>query len=794
MNFNLQNSWLFNQFDWCKKEILVIVLLAATIFLAVALGTSNPQDASFFHVSTKTTPVTNACGLFGSYIASLLLFLLASAAWCIIGIMCMMTYFLITNQSMKQEWDRFAAATVGMIVLAALGNLYGFEFYKNTYAGGMIGKVITRLLVISFDRIGTFIFLQMLFIVCVIVLSRLSFIGLIQSTLYSLRALCSWKTVIRPGLSYIVHSMYDLMNKFTYIFRRVYRYCNSLPEPSHANAYDYTTDEYAGSRAIQTPQLTEYYASSEILPNDSSIYENYNEQESEFVEEMTSNSLSQFMTQIAQKVASVVESEPMVHIDIEDFQEEPTVLPKKIVKKAYHLPDSAIFIGVQDEQNDSHLMKELEQRAGILQEKLERFGVFGKVIAIKRGPVVTLFEYQPKIDTKISKIIALEDDLALALQALSIRIIAPIPGRSVIGFEVSNRTRRDVLFASVIQSSQYKDFTGALPLVIGHDTIGNNVVVDLARMPHLLIAGSTGSGKSVALNAMLVSLLCKRSPDELKLILIDPKRLEFAPYADVAHLLFPIVTDPKYAAPVLRWVVQQMEERYEKMAATGARNLFDYNKIVTKSAHEPLPFIVVVVDELADLMMTAGRDIEEMVTRITQMARAAGIHMILATQRPSVDVITGLIKVNFPSRISFRVTSKIDSRTILDCSGADKLLGRGDMLFLDSSDSLLKRVHGAYVSDREIEQVVSHVKSQRQVEYLDITQECLRDKTNGFDDNDPLLDDIVSYLDEIDEVSISLLQRRFRIGYNRSARIIDMLESQGRITPSQGSKTRKVLR
>jgi DNA segregation ATPase FtsK/SpoIIIE, S-DNA-T family len=322
-------------------------------------------------------------------------------------------------------------------------------------------------------------------------------------------------------------------------------------------------------------------------------------------------------------------------------------------------------------------------------------------------------------------------------------------------------------------------------------------------MPHLLIAGSTGSGKSVALNAILISLLCKLSPDELKLILIDPKRLEFASFTDIAHLLFPIVTSPHQAAPVLRWVVQEMEERYEKMAKFGARNIADYNARINRvhselvegdARNQQLPFIVVVIDELADLMITAGRDIEDLITRITQMARAAGIHMIVATQRPSVDVITGLIKANFPSRISFRVASRIDSRTILDTMGADRLLGRGDMLFLDAATSQLRRVHGAYVSDNEIEQVADHIRAQRKVAYLDMHQMVGLQSIDVSSSDDVLYKDVQKFLDEIDEVSISLLQRKFRIGYNRSARIIDMLESQGLIMPQDGSKTRKVIR
>jgi DNA segregation ATPase FtsK/SpoIIIE, S-DNA-T family len=430
----------------------------------------------------------------------------------------------------------------------------------------------------------------------------------------------------------------------------------------------------------------------------------------------------------------------------------------------------------------------LQLKAQALEEKLQHFGVRGKVSDIKRGPVVTLFEYQPAIDTKLSKILALEDDLAMALQALSIRILAPIPGRSVVGFEVANKKREDVFFADAIRSDMYQDHRGALPILLGKDTVGNQVVVDLATMPHLLIAGSTGSGKSMGLNTILMSFLYKLSPAQLRLVLIDPKRLEFALYADIAHLLFPIVTDSKRASLVLRWVVQEMEIRYEQMAGAGVRTIIEYNE-----KHQPLPYIVVIIDELADLMMTSGHEVEDLITRITQMARAAGIHMIVATQRPSVDVITGLIKVNFPSRISFRVTSKIDSRTIIDSTGADKLLGRGDMLFLDATTATIKRIHGSYVTNQEIETAVTHVRAQQKVDYV-ILIEQHEQHDSLFTGDEQLYQQVIDFIETVDEVSISLLQRKFRIGYNRSARIIDMLESRGFILPTDGSKTRKVVR
>jgi DNA segregation ATPase FtsK/SpoIIIE-like protein len=461
------------------------------------------------------------------------------------------------------------------------------------------------------------------------------------------------------------------------------------------------------------------------------------------------------------------------------------------VSHAFILPNTDLFEHMQPKtETKPHVQQDL---AAVLEQKLQRFGVSGRVISIKVGPVVTLFEYQPDIDSKISKIIALEDDLALALQALSIRIIAPIPGKSVVGFEVSNKMRAPVHFSTLMHSVEFQNVTATLPLILGVDTVGNTVLADLATMPHLLLAGATGSGKSVGLNTMLCSLLCKCSPDELRIILIDPKRLEFAAYADIPHLLFPIVTQAKHAASILKWVLNTMQQRYELLSRSGVRNISDYFKLPVNRQEEKLYRIVVIIDELADLMMLVGREIEESIARIAQMARAAGIHLIVATQRPSVDVITGTIKVNFPCRLSCRVVSKVDSRTILDVSGADKLLGKGDMLYLDGANPI-RRIHGAYISDEQIADLVQFWKQQQVAQYID-EQEVIDSVDTQLDPADEqLFAEILEFLQTVDDVSISLLQRRFKIGYNRSARIIEMLEAQGRILSIDGGKTRKVLK
>ncbi len=425
-------------------------------------------------------------------------------------------------------------------------------------------------------------------------------------------------------------------------------------------------------------------------------------------------------------------------------------------------------------------------QATILEEKLAHFGISGSVTSIIVGPVIILFEYQPKSDVPVSKITAREDDLALALQAVSLRIIAPIPGKSVVGFECSRHEREIVFFGDQWQTlfEQQRQ----LPLLIGVTTQGAPVALDLALLPHLLVAGATGSGKSVMLHNLLISLLITKKPEEVRLILIDPKRLEFAGYTDIPHLLFPIITAPQEAIGALRWAVKEMEQRYELLAQARVTHVNQY-----RAAGNRLYDIVIIIDEWADLMMSGGKDAELSLVRLTQMARAAGIHLIVATQRPSVDVITGIIKANIPSRIACKVSSKIDSRTIIDTGGAERLLGRGDMLVMISGKAV-ERMHAAYLSPEEIEQIVCTVRRQGAPSYIDNTTLHKSGLLDIAAEDRELYQQVVAIIKTMDEVSISSLQRRLRIGYNRSARMIDYLEAHGMILPSEGAKARKVLR
>ena len=461
--------------------------------------------------------------------------------------------------------------------------------------------------------------------------------------------------------------------------------------------------------------------------------------------------------------------------------------------RPYHFPSLDILAKGKGSQSNG---EEVAQNAMMLENVLNNFGITAKVVNATQGPTVTRYEIEPAPGVKVSRIVNLTDDIALNLAAQHIRMEAPIPGKSAIGIEVPNKTTEAVHLRDVLDCSDFKDARGGIPVGLGKDIAGKPVITDLAKMPHLLVAGTTGSGKSVCVNTLISSILFSRKPEEVKLLLIDPKMVELSIYNGIPHLMAPVVTDMKKAAAVLRWAVREMEARYKAFAASGKRDIKSYNEAHPKAA---MPLIVLIIDELADLMMTAPDDIEESISRLAQMARAAGIHMVLATQRPSVNVITGSIKANVPSRISFAVGSQIDSRTILDMAGAEKLLGKGDMLFAPIGANKPIRVQGAFISDDEVEHLVEFVKAQREPEYDDtVTQEAEKEtEKESSEENDiyrdELLERAVNLVMESGQASVSMLQRRFRIGYTRAARLVDTMEDLKIVGPSMGSKAREIL-
>jgi S-DNA-T family DNA segregation ATPase FtsK/SpoIIIE len=440
--------------------------------------------------------------------------------------------------------------------------------------------------------------------------------------------------------------------------------------------------------------------------------------------------------------------------------------------------------------------EEMLAQSELLSRKLQDFDIQGRVTQVYPGPVVTMFEFEPAPGVKVSRIVNLADDLALAMKSSSVRIVAPLPGKAAVGIEVPNNTRETVYFRQILESPEYQSYKSRLRVPLGKDIFGAPVVSSIDKMPHLLIAGATGSGKSVAINTVILALLFNARPNEVKLVLVDPKMLELSLYNDIPHLLSPVVTQPKRAAETLRALVAEMERRYRQLAEKGSKNIDSYNKSVTEA--ERLPFIVVIIDELADLMMTVQREVEDSIMRLAQMARAAGIHLIVATQRPSVDVITGLIKANLPARVSFQVSSKTDSRTILDANGAENLLGMGDMLFLPPGTAHLIRVHGCFVSEAEIKRVVEFIKKQAKPNYELLAQrvkEVAQADTAAVEEEgrDEEYERAVELVQMNGQASTSFLQRRLRVGYNRAARMIEMMEKDGLVGPADGAKPRKVL-
>ncbi len=428
-----------------------------------------------------------------------------------------------------------------------------------------------------------------------------------------------------------------------------------------------------------------------------------------------------------------------------------------------------------------------------LEAKLKDFAVQGNVTGISPGPVITTYEFAPAPGVKINKIVSLADDLALGLQAESVRIIGSIPGKAAIGIEIPNPKRKTVFIREILGNEVFLKSDSKLTIGLGMDVVGNPVCADLARMPHLLIAGATGAGKSVAINGIICSLLLKSTPEEVRLLMVDPKRIELSTYEAIPHLLHPVVVDPKMASRALQWAVREMERRYCLMEEMRVKGFASYNSV----AEEKLPYIVIIIDELADLMMVSSNEVENAVARLAQMARAAGMHLILATQRPSVDVLTGLIKANFPTRMSFKVSSKIDSRTILDTSGAEHLLGAGDMLFLPPGTARLQRIHGAFISEKESERIVKFLKEQGTARYDESVMQSVEEEPenleNGDDDHDEKYDEAVAIVCESGQASISMVQRRLRVGYNRAARMIETMEREGIVGPSDGSRPREVL-
>ena len=808
-----------NEFDWYQREALGVILSAIGLFFTIALISYNPRDTGLFYYDSDLYFVANWAGSVGAVTADFLNHLFGLAAYLVVASLLYPAYLLLFKRSQRFVARRLAALPVLVVAAAAACSLYQLDITHST-AGGQVGFWVEYWLAQWAGVYGSALIVWAALWVSVVTVLRVSVMQLLGRGVIrfsrAIAALVQFNKLLKVPSLVVKSIVLQLRLVGAFLSGLVPRKKNGVAVGQAALKIDSAPELVQEVAVTQEPVVTmpvepvQYHQVDTVVAATSETVEQADKATYEmlarravvtlvYVREQQRSPAKKWLLRVNsigatnwfKEVGAAKAPIALAHASMAVEDKEPVFV----------LPDVSLFAAsVTPQAQSATSAEEARERGKTLVNTLLHFGIKGSLTAILPGPVITMYEYKPDANNKISKITALEDDLAMALQAVSIRIIAPIPGKDVIGFEIANRDRAAVYFAQVVASPVFEQARGMLPFIIGVDVAGQPVVEDLTSMPHLLVSGTTGSGKSVGLNVLLMSMLCKKRPDQLRIILVDPKRLEFTPYADIPHLLFPIVTNPLRAVQVLKWVVQEMEQRYERMAHYGVRNVGEYQALAESgdvdaagNPYEKMPFIVVMIDELADLMMVAGKEVETSIIRIAQMARAAGIHLILATQRPSVDVVTGIIKVNFPSRMAFRVSSKVDSRTILDQQGAEKLLGKGDLLFMNAASPVLMRVHGPYVSDKEITALTTHLKQQKKAQYLDLNDSLQLQHTIE-ENEDSLYGEVLQYLKTTDEISISSLQRHYRIGFNRSARIIEKLEMDGLIAPAQGSKPRRVLR
>jgi DNA segregation ATPase FtsK/SpoIIIE, S-DNA-T family len=761
------------------SELGGFLLGVGGLLLLLSLASFLPEDPSLNTAAAGGTSISNWIGPVGAYAADLLFQAFGWAAYLVPLALLMVGTRLLLARQINSLGAKTLGAAIFLVSLTTILEMLPFTPpVKGLIRGsGVLGYCAAAILVNTFNRVGGSIVAWALLLTSLFLVTRFSF---------------SWAGgVLRAWWNRLAPPLVSRWN--------AWQEARAEAAAEHARQW-----EESGRLASKAPVIVQKVAAKPASP-EPSVPQPAQAAPARPVPVVASAQMESRAKSLASygTRSRVPEEEPV-----------PVPPPPKIVGRglqAFKLPNATLLRPPEDSEGIDE--DELKERAARLTAKFSEFGVIGAVTQIHPGPVVTTFEFKPEAGIKYSRITNLVDDLCLAMKAESI-LIDRIPGKSTVGIEVPNLHREIIHLRELAESSEFASSASKLTLCLGKDITGKIKIADLAQMPHLLMAGSTGSGKSVALNCMIISVLYKSNPDEVKLILIDPKRLELGLYAGVPHLLTPIVTEPKQAANALRRAVLEMEDRLRRLAEHGVRNIEQYNKIFEPDSTldlfdtqgepaGPLPYIVIVIDELADLMIVEPQGVEESITRLAQMARAVGIHLILATQRPSVDVITGLIKANLPSRLSFRVASKVDSRTVLDGNGAEALLGRGDMLFLPPASSRLQRLHGPLVTEAEIGRVVDWWKSQSQPQYnpefLQPMKDRERDEATSEDDEeaaelDAVYDDAVRLVVESGKASTSLLQRRLRLGYGRAARLLDLMQKDGIVSAPDGSKPREVLK
>ena len=751
------------------SEVVGVALFAAALIWLIALATYDPSDpAWFFSTGTHDVPA-NFAGRVGAFLSELSYQILGYASYLIPAVIAIAGWHYFWCRAV----DAIYTKLIGAAMLFACGaaflslTLGRVDFGPRAFrAGGYLGEWLGGFMSEYLSRTGSVIVILALMVAAVILATQFSFGRLFSAVFAMVRG--------AAGQGVAAFKQWHDERRKAKARREVLVKYGKTEAPVGAKVEPRKTAKIERPETIDArdkPAVRD-----EPLPP---------------------------VTPAATPAPPVVQKKPIAKTPIAPPL--PLPEPERVERKlgTYTLPPASLLDAPKAERKIDE--RELMDAARLLEEKCREFSVDGSVVQIHPGPVVTTFELKPDAGVKYSKVTGLADDLCLAMQAESI-LIDRIPGKATVGIQIPNPNREAIALRELLESDAYTRHASKLAFALGKTIHGEPYVADLATMPHLLIAGSTGTGKSVGLNAMLTGILYRSTPDDVRMIMIDPKRLELGMYEDIPHLMTPVVVDPKKAANALRWAVREMEERYKTLAAYGVRNIDQFNRNVRAAIesgepigngepNRPLPFIVVVVDELADLMMVAGNEVEESICRLAQMARAVGIHLILATQRPSVDVITGLIKANLPSRISFRVSSKIDSRTILDSNGAEQLLGRGDMLFLPPASSRHIRLHGPYISEQESARLASFLRKQGKPVYDDtITEEEKKSGPDGLElEKDELYDEAARIVVQTGQASISYLQRKMRIGFSRAARLIDMMEAEGLVSAGTGGKPREVL-
>ncbi len=754
-NNSRQNNIREERPDKKWNEIQAVILFALALLILISLATFSFSDLKMF-TSRPNMPVKNFAGIFGMYVGGALFFLMGLSSY--VMPLLVLSWAAARLYGVTPQKILFKISGTFFLILASSSIFSMFGSADNALRfslGGIVGLMFSDFLVKYLGRGGALLVIGVLFL-----------------------------------LSLILATEFLLLPFLSGVFRRFAGVPEEIKErlSKRGESPTFTVKKKPVINIAQGPKAA---VTKDMMARSKDMFESI---------KTTLGGKAEKPPVIKVAPAPIAKREPLAVTAEASVKTFPAATKQgSPAQGLYKLPVLDI-LDLPPVIEGKKVKEDFENISRILEETLRDFDIEGKVVEINKGPVITRYELEPAPGVKVHRITSLSDNIALAMKAQSVRIVAPIPGKGTIGFEVPNSHSTLVYLREVLDSEEYRKMKSKLKMALGKDIAGTPVVADLSRMPHLLIAGATGSGKTVCVNTIITSLLFNASPDELKFIMVDPKRVELVPFNDLPHLLTPVVTDVKRVATTLGWVVSEMDSRYELFAKVGVRNIDGYNERYANAQAKAdedelaqLPYIIVVIDELADLMMVARDDVESTITRLAALSRAVGIHMIIATQRPSVDVITGVIKANFPARISFKVASKVDSRTVLDSNGADDLLGRGDMLFMEPGAPDTVRAQCSLISDKEIEKVTTMIKAQRSPQYIAEISEVQKKGVFKKFDKDEVYEEAVKLILETQQASVSVLQRRLGLGYTRAARLIDMMEDEGIVGPYQGSKPRDIL-